>query len=293
MNLADYNTLKKFLEKEGFNTKKSLGQNFLVDGSVCPAMAAAACDGDTGALEIGPGAGVLTRELSDAAKRVVAIELDERLKPVLAKSLADKDNVEVIFGDAMKLDLNGLIAERFADCKRVCVCANLPYYITSPIIMGLLESRLPIDNITVMVQKEAGTRLCAEMGTRDVGAVTAAVRYYSEPKLLFNVSRGSFIPSPNVDSCVIKLDIHNDGRYKAQDEEFFFRTVRGAFSQRRKNLLNSLSSSMGMEKALITKAVENAGIPANARPEQLSMEEFLRLAEELNLMRNSEFGIRN
>ena len=246
----------------------------------------------TGIIEIGTGVGVLTHELAKRADKVVAIEIDERLIPILEETLAEHKNVRVINADVMKIDLAEVIKENFGGMK-VAVCANLPYYITSPIIMMLLESRLPLTSITVMVQKEAGTRLCAEMGTRDVGAVTAAVRYYSEPKLLFNVSRGSFMPSPNVDSCVIKLDIHNDGRYKAQDEEFFFRTVRGAFSQRRKNLLNSLSSSMGMEKALIAKAVENAGIPTNARPEQLSMEEFLRLAEELDLMRNSEFGIRN
>ena len=246
----------------------------------------------TGIIEIGTGVGVLTHELAKRADKVVAIEIDERLIPILEETLAEHKNVRVINADVMKIDLAEVIKENFGGMK-VAVCANLPYYITSPIIMMLLESRLPLTSITVMVQKEAGTRLCAEMGTRDVGAVTVAVRYYSEPKLLFNVSRGSFMPSPNVDSCVIKLDIHNDGRYKAQDEEFFFKTVRGAFSQRRKNLLNSLSSSMGMEKALIAKAVENSGIPTNARPEQLSMEEFLRLAEELDLMRNSEFGIRN
>ena len=239
----------------------------------------------TGIIEIGTGVGVLTHELAKRADKVVAIEIDERLIPILEETLAEHKNVKVINADVMKIDLAEVIKENFEGMK-VAVCANLPYYITSPIIMMLLESRLPLTSITVMVQKEAGTRLCAEMGTRDVGAVTAAVRYYSEPKLLFNVSRGSFMPSPNVDSCVIKLDIHNDGRYKAQDEEFFFKTVRGAFSQRRKNLLNSLSSSMGMEKPLIAQAVENAGIPANARPEQLSMEEFLRLAEELNLIRN-------
>lgn len=155
MNLADYNTLKKLLESEGFNLKKAFGQNFLVDPSVCPKMAEQACDENTGVLEIGPGAGVLTVELSKVAKRVVAIELDTKLKPVLAKSLAGLDNIEVIFADAMKLDLEAIIKEKFADCNRVSVCANLPYYITSPIIMHLLESKLPIDNITVMVQKEA------------------------------------------------------------------------------------------------------------------------------------------
>ena len=292
-NLTDIKVIKDIFERHGFSFSKALGQNFLVNPTVCPRIAemGGAAPG-TGIIEIGTGVGVLTHELAKRADKVVAIEIDERLIPILEETLAEHKNVRVINADVMKIDLAEVIKENFGGMK-VAVCANLPYYITSPIIMMLLESRLPLTSITVMVQKEAGTRLCAEMGTRDVGAVTAAVRYYSEPKLLFNVSRGSFMPSPNVDSCVIKLDIHNDGRYKAQDEEFFFRTVRGAFSQRRKNLLNSLSSSMGMEKSLIAKAVENAGIPTNARPEQLSMEEFLRLAEELDLMRNSEFEIRN
>ena len=281
MNLADYNTLKKFLEKEGFNTKKSLGQNFLVDGSVCPAMAAAACDGDTGALEIGPGAGVLTRELSDAAKRVVAIELDERLKPVLAKSLADKDNVEVIFGDAMKLDLNGLIAERFADCKRVCVCANLPYYITSPIIMGLLESRLPIDNITVMVQKEAAERLCAEVGSRSSGAVTVTVNYYAEGEILFTAPRDSFMPPPKVDSAVIKLTLREKPEIELTDEKRFFSFIKACFAQRRKTLVNTVSSSMGISKDKIREALERAGVTPTARAEELSMKQLADVSNNL------------
>ena len=207
MNLADFNTLKKILTSAGFDFKKSLGQNFLIDPSVCPQMAEMATDKDTGVIEIGPGAGVLTRELCDTAKKVIAIELDERLRPVLAKTLADKDNVDVIFGDAMKIDLEGIIKEKFADCKKVSVCANLPYYITSPMIMYLLESQLPIDNVTVMVQKEAAERLCATVGTRDAGAVTVAVSYYAESKILFEVPRDSLMPAPNVDSAVITLKI--------------------------------------------------------------------------------------
>lgn len=286
-NLTDIKVIKDIFERHGFSFSKGLGQNFLINPTVCPRIAemGGAADG-VGIIEIGTGVGVLTHELAKRAEKVVAIEIDERLIPILDETLAEHSNVKVINGDVMKLDLAEIIKENFEGLE-VAVCANLPYYITSPIIMMLLESRLPLTSITVMVQKEAGTRLCAEMGTRDVGAVTAAVRYYSEPKLLFNVSRGSFMPSPNVDSCVIKLELHKDGRYKAEDEAFFFKTVRGAFSQRRKNLLNSLSSSMGMEKSLITAAVEAAEIPANARPEQLSMEDFLRLAKELNLMRNS------
>ncbi len=285
-NLTDMGVIKDLFSRHGFSFSKTLGQNFLINPSVCPKIAemGGAARG-VGAIEIGTGVGVLTQELAKRAERVVAIEIDERLIPILNETLAEYDNVTVINGDVMKLDLNEIIGENFGGMD-VVVCANLPYYITSPIIMLLLESRLPISSVTVMVQREAGKRLCAELGTRDVGAVTVAVRYYSEPKLLFNVSRGSFMPPPNVDSCVIRLDIRRDNIYKAADEEFFFKTVRGAFSQRRKNLLNSLSSSLGMEKAMVAAAAESANISPNARPEQLSMEDFLVLAEKLALSKN-------
>lgn len=280
-NLTDIGVIKDILSRHGFSFSKALGQNFLVNPSVCPRIAElGGAEKGVGAIEIGTGVGVLTHELAKRADKVVAIEIDSRLIPVLKETLGEHNNVTIINDDVMKLDLHKVIKEHFQGMD-VVLCANLPYYITSPIIMMLLESRLPLKSITVMVQKEAGTRLCAEMGTREAGAVTAAVRYYSEPELLFNVSRGSFMPSPNVDSCVIKLNVHNDGGFKAEDEEFFFKTVRGAFSQRRKNLLNSLSSSMGIEKAKVTEAVSAADISLNARPEQLSMEDFLRLAESL------------
>ena len=192
MNLSEVKTIESILKPAGFDFKKSLGQNFLINDAICPAMAEAACDKNTGVLEIGPGIGVLTVELSKAAKRVVAIELDERLRKILPKTLCNCDNVEVIFGDAMKLDLSKIIAEKFSDCQRVCVCANLPYYITSPIIMMLLESRLPIENITVMVQKEAAQRLCAEVGSRESGAITVAVNYMPSPKFYFLLIRTAF-----------------------------------------------------------------------------------------------------
>lgn len=278
MNLADYNTLQKILKSEGFNTKKSLGQNFLVNPDVCPAMAKSACDKQTGALEIGPGAGVLTRELADAAKRVVAIELDDRLKPVLARTLADKDNAEVIFGDAMKIDLIALIKEKFADCSRVAVCANLPYYITSPIIMMLLESRLPIDNITVMVQKEAAERLCAAVGSREAGAVTVAVNYFAKAEILFDVDRYSFMPPPNVDSAVIKLTLRDKPEIELLDEEFFFRFVKAAFAQRRKTLVNTVSSSLSVSKDLLREALAAAELSETARGESLTMSQLASIA---------------
>ncbi|MBQ1186583.1 MAG: 16S rRNA (adenine(1518)-N(6)/adenine(1519)-N(6))-dimethyltransferase RsmA [Clostridia bacterium] len=281
MNLADYNTLQKILKSEGFNTKKSLGQNFLVNPDVCPEMAKSACDKETGALEIGPGAGVLTRELASEAKKVVAIELDNRLKPVLARTLADKDNAEVIFGDAMKINLVELIKEKFSDCKRVAVCANLPYYITSPIIMMLLESRLPIDNITVMVQKEAAERLCAEVGSRESGAVTVAVNYYAQAEILFDVDRYSFMPPPNVDSAVIKLNLRTKPEVELTDEKFFFTFIKAAFAQRRKTLVNTVSSSIGVSKDLLREALNAAGLPDTARGESLTMSELASVANYL------------
>lgn len=281
MNLADYNTLKKLLESEGFNLKKAFGQNFLIDPSVCPRMAEAAADENTGVLEIGPGAGVLTVELSKVAKRVVAIELDEKLKPVLKKSLADCNNVEVIFGDAMKTDLADLISEKFSDCSRVAVCANLPYYITSPIIMHLLESKLPIDNITVMVQKEAAERLGAEVGSRESGAVTVAVAYYAESEILFGVGRESFLPPPNVDSAVIKLKIRPEPPIKLNGEAKFFSFVKACFAQRRKTLVNTVSATMGIPKDKLREALESIGLPETARSEQLTLDELAAVSNYL------------
>ncbi len=281
MNLADYNTLKRLLESEGFSLKKAFGQNFLIDPSVCPQMAKAAADEDTGVLEIGPGAGVLTVELSKIAKRVVAIELDERLRPVLRKSLWDCDNVEVIFGDAMKTDLAALIRENFSDCKRVSVCANLPYYITSPIIMYLLESKLPIDNITVMVQKEAAERLCAELPSRESGAVTVSVAYYAEGEILFEVGRDSFMPPPNVDSAVIRLKIRKEPPIQVRDEKRFFSFVKACFAQRRKTLVNTVSSTLGIPKDNIRNALAAVGLPDTARSEQLSLKELAEVSNSL------------
>lgn len=278
MNLSDINTVRSLLQKNGFTFKKSLGQNFLINPDVCPEMAAAACDKNTGVIEIGPGIGVLTAELSARAKRVVAIELDERLKKILPVTLAECDNVEIIYGDVMKTDLKGLIAEKFADCKRVAVCANLPYYITSPIVMGLLESRLPIDSITVMVQKEAAERLCAKVGTRDAGAVSVAVSYYSEPEILFEVKRDSFMPPPKVDSAVIKLNIRNNPPVAVKDEAKFFRLVKASFAQRRKTLVNTLSNTLSIDKEDIKKALSALGLSETVRGERLTLEELAELS---------------
>ena len=279
MNLSDANTLKKLLSQHGFSFKKSLGQNFLIDSTVCPAMAEASADKNTGVLEIGPGVGVLTSELSKVAKRVVAIELDERLKKLLPITLSDCDNVEIIYGDAMKLDLKSIIAEKFADCEKVTVCANLPYYITSPIVMMLLESRLPIESITVMVQKEAAERLCAKVGSRESGAVTVAVNYYATAEILFHVGREAFMPSPNVDSAVIKLNILKEPPINVKDEAKFFRLVKATFAQRRKTFLNTVSNTLKIDKETLKSALNDLNLEPTVRGEQLTMEQLAYISD--------------
>lgn len=279
--LSNKKTIEKLLSEAGFTFKKSLGQNFLTDPSVCPAMAEAAADSETGVIEIGPGIGVLTVELAEIAKKVIAVELDERLRPILAKTLADYPNASVIFSDVLKLDLKKLIEEEFKDCKRVTVCANLPYYITSPIIMSLLESRLPVDSITVMVQKEAADRLIAKIPSREVGAVTLAAAFYAEGEFLFDVPRNSFTPAPNVDSAVIQFKIRSSVAAKVGDEKLFFRLIRGAFEHRRKTLVNSVSASGVVSKEKLTAALTELDIPLTVRAEQLTLEQFAEIADRL------------
>lgn len=285
-NLTDIAVIKKIMAKNGFSFSKALGQNFIVDAGVCPEIVRrSGIDEESGVLEIGPGVGVLTQELAKKAKKVVALELDTRLIPVLEDTLGDFDNVEVINADVMKIDLKKLIEESFADCTNLHVCANLPYYITSPILMLLLESRLPFQAITVMVQKEAGERLCAAVGSREAGAVSVAVSYYAEAEELFFVPRDSFLPPPKVDSEVIRLTIREKPEFEPTDEKFFFQTVRAAFSQRRKTAQNGLSSGLGMAKDVVGQAMQNAGLLANVRAEKLTMEELYRLSEELYKLR--------
>ncbi|MBP3381310.1 MAG: 16S rRNA (adenine(1518)-N(6)/adenine(1519)-N(6))-dimethyltransferase RsmA [Clostridia bacterium] len=278
--LTDIAYIKDLLSRHGFSFSKKLGQNFLVNPSVCPKMAQlCGADKQSGVLEIGPGIGVLTKELAQVANKVVAIELDDRLPPVLAETLGDFDNVTVVQGDVMKLDLPALLQTQFGGCP-VHVCANLPYYITSPILMLLLESRLPIEDITVMVQKEAAIRLCAAPGTRDCGAVSLAVQYYAQPTRLFGVSRGSFMPAPNVDSEVIRLTVRKTPPVSVNDEKRLFGIIRAAFGQRRKTLQNALTTA-GYTKETIAAACAAAGIPATARAEQLTLEQFASLTNHL------------
>ncbi|NLX92299.1 MAG: 16S rRNA (adenine(1518)-N(6)/adenine(1519)-N(6))-dimethyltransferase RsmA [Clostridiales bacterium] len=279
--LSDIGVIKEILYRHGFSLTKSLGQNFLIDPDICPEMArASGAQKGVGVLEIGPGIGVLTAELAKLAEKVVTVELDARLLPILGETLADFDNVEVVQGDILKLDLPRLIEEKFAGL-RVVVCANLPYYITSPVIMLLLESRLPLEMITVMVQKEAGERLCATVGSRKAGAVTVAVDYFAQAEILFEVSRTSFVPAPKVDSFVIQLDVRSEPPITVQNEAGFFRMVKAAFGQRRKTAANAISAGMVMDKATIAAAIERAGFDPNVRAESLSMEELARLSCEI------------
>ncbi len=278
--LSDIGTIKDILHRHGFTFSKALGQNFLINPSVCPRMAELSGAGEgVGVIEIGPGIGVLTNELCQLADKVVAVELDKRLIPVLGETLAEYDNVKVINADVLELDLNKLIEDEFSGMD-VVICANLPYYITSPVIMKLLEDKLPITAITVMVQKEAAQRICAPVGSRESGAVTVSVNYYAEPSLQFHVSAGSFMPAPKVDSAVIRLDVRKEPPV-ITDEEKFFRVVKAAFSQRRKVISNSLSSGLKMSKDEINEVLAAANVPSNARAEKLSLDDFAAIAGNL------------
>lgn len=279
--LSDPGHIKEVLARHGFHFSKALGQNFLINPGVCPRMAAeCGAQGCKGVIEVGPGIGVLTWELSQVAQKVCAIELDSRLFPVLEETLAGRDNVKIIPGDVMKLDLHQLIQQEFGGGP-VCVCANLPYYITSPVILRLLEEGLPLTSITVMVQKEAAQRLCAAPGERECGAVSVAVHYRSQPKLLFQVGRGSFLPPPKVDSAVLRLDLRQEPPVSVADEDWFFRVSRAAFAQRRKTAANSLSATLGLPKPQVEQALAAAGAPENVRAERLTLEQLAALANAL------------
>ncbi len=278
MELSNIGTIKDILGRHGFTFSKSLGQNFLINPSVCPKMAEqSGAKKGVGVIEVGPGIGVLTCQLAKRADKVVAIELDKRLLPVLDETLAEYDNIKIINDDILKIDLKKLIETEFSGME-VVVCANLPYYITSPVIMKLLEDRLPINALTVMVQKEAAQRICAEVGSRQSGAVTVAVNYYAKPQILFGVSAGSFMPAPKVDSAVIRLDILKEPCVQVEDEELFFKVVKAAFSQRRKTLPNSLSAGLQISKLTVTNALNRANVPVNYRAEQLTMEQLAKIS---------------
>lgn len=288
MQLTNIGVIKQLFQRHGFSFTKSLGQNFLINPTVCPRIAElGGCKSGVCALEIGTGVGVLTQELAKRCDKVVAIEIDTGLKPILDETLAEFDNVEVVFADVMEIDLKALIAEKFGQSE-VVVCANLPYYITSPIIMRVLEERLPVKSLTVMVQKEAADRICAKPGTRDCGALSCGVSYYSEPKLLFKVNRGSFMPSPNVDSAVIRLDIKQEICLEVSDEALFFRIIRAAFSQRRKQIINPLSGELGIPKDVLAEVFDKRGIKQTARAEELTLEQFAQLCSSISALKSAD-----
>ena len=279
--LTDYRTVQALLARHHFSFSKSLGQNFLIDPDVCPRMAEhAARGGAAGAIEIGPGIGPLTRELSAQFEKVLAFEVDRALEPILAETLADCANVTVRFEDILRADMTQVLASDFAG-MRVSVCANLPYYITSPILMYLLEGRFPFESITVMVQREAAERICASPGSRLSGALTAAVHYYAEPEVLFSVPRTAIMPAPKVDSAVIGLRVRKAPPVEVADEAFFFRVIRASFAQRRKTAANSLSAGLSMPKSAVTDALRACGFSETVRAETFTLEDFAALSERL------------
>ena len=285
IDLSNPAVVRGILERHGLRLSKGLGQNFLINPTVCPRMAEASGAAETGGvLEIGPGIGVLTRELARVSRKVVAVELDQRLLPVLGETLGDCPNVELVQGDIMKLALHRLVREKF-EGKRICVCANLPYYITSPVVMSLLESGLPLSSVTVMVQREAAQRLCAPPGGRACGAVSVSVHYHSQPQILFGVSRGSFLPPPRVESAVIRFQMREEPPVAVDSEAMLFRVARAAFSQRRKTAANAISAGLNLPKEQVAGALEAIGAGAAARAEQLTLEQLAALANTLTSSR--------
>ncbi len=269
------------LQRYGFNFQKKYGQNFLIDSHVLDKIVDAADIGpDDFVLEIGPGIGTMTQYLAEAAREVVAVEIDRKLIPILEDTLSDYDNVTVINEDILKVDLAALARERNQG-KPMKVVANLPYYITTPIIMGLFEKDVPLESITVMVQKEVADRMQVGPGTKDYGALSLAVQYYSEPKVVANVPPNCFIPRPDVGSAVIRLTRYEKSPVEVKDASFMFRLIRAAFNQRRKTLQNGLHNSreLQLEKGKVVEALEKMGMPATVRGEQLSLEEFARLSD--------------
>ena len=286
--LTDISYVKKLMEENGLTFLKKYGQNFLINESV-PLRTAEMCEDDTscGVIEIGPGIGTLTSKLAERFKKVVAIEIDTRLIPVLDTTLAEYDNVTVINGDIMDFDINDLINEHFEGMD-VCVCANLPYYITTPIVMKLLESSARLKSITILIQKEVADRLCAKAGSAEYGAITASVAYYAEAKKLFNVSAGSFMPAPKVDSTVVKLSIYPEKPVKPANEELMFKIIKAAFLQRRKTLSNAVSNTVGISKSTVGDILEEMNLSRDIRGEKLSISEFAQFSDILNTyMKNS------
>jgi len=279
MELTNIHVIKDLLERHGFHFSKAKGQNFLTQSWVPQQIAEEAGVDDTcGVLEVGPGMGPLTQQLCLRAKKVVAVEVDRNLQPVLAETMAPHDNLEIIFGDVLKQDIAALVKEKFGDL-RIKACANLPYYITSDILAALLEAKC-FESVTVMVQKEVAQRICARPGTAAYGAFTVFCQYYTDPEILFDVPPNCFIPQPKVTSAVLHLRVRTEPVCPVSDEKLFFKVVRGSFAQRRKTLVNGLAAVFGsLSKAQLTEILVDRGFSPNVRGETLSIPEFARLAD--------------
>ena len=277
MDLTSPRVIRSIQEKFGFTFKKGLGQNFLTSRDVLNEIVEAA-EPEDGVIEIGPGFGVLTQELAKSSEKVVTIEIDERLIDVLDYTLSDYDNVKIVNKDVLKTDLKKLIQEEF-DGRKVSVAANLPYYITTPIITKLLEEKLPIKSIVVMVQKEVALRLAAKEGSKDYGAISVLCQYYTEPTVVTKVPASLFVPPPKVDSAVLKLEIREKPAVDVLDEKMFFKVVKASFAQRRKTLLNCLCSGFSVPKAQISSLLEGIDILPSRRGETLSIEEFKKISD--------------
>lgn len=269
------------LQKHDFHFQKKFGQNFLIDPHVLDKIIEAAeVTKDDFVLEIGPGIGTMTQYLAEAAREVTAVEIDDALIPILEDTLKEWDNVTVLHGDILKTDIRR-IAEEKNQGRPIKVVANLPYYITTPIIMGLFESHVPVDSITVMVQKEVADRMQTGPGSKDYGALSLAVQYYAEPKIVANVPPNCFMPRPKVGSAVIRLTRHQDPPVTTLDEKLMFRLIRASFNQRRKTLSNSLKNSQELpySKEEVETAITECGLPLNIRGEALTLEQFARLSD--------------
>ena len=281
INVCDINVMKPLLAQHGFHFSKAKGQNFLIAPWVPQSIAEdAGVDETAGVLEIGPGIGPLTQQLCLRAKKVYAVELDERLEPILDLTLRDFDNVEIIWNDILKLDIPALVAGEFSGLRPMA-CANLPYYITSPILSALLEAEC-FESVTVMVQKEVALRIAAAPGSADYGAFSVFCQYYAEPELLFDVPAHCFLPQPKVTSAVIQLKVRPQRPWQIDDEKIFFRLVKASFAMRRKKLSNGIASGFSeLGKAGAAEVIAAAGLDANVRGETLGIPEFARLANEI------------
>lgn len=281
MKLYEPSTIKKIREEYGFKFSKSLGQNFLTDKNIIDEIVnGAGIEPDDTVLEIGPGIGVITYEAAQLAKKVVAVEIDKSLLPILAETLSEYENVKVINEDILKLDINKLIEDE--GMENVKIMGNLPYYITTPIIMKILEEGVKASSITIMMQKEVADRIKAGPGTKAYGALSVAVQYYCTVDKVASVPRSVFVPQPNVDSVVLRLNIRSEKAVKLDNEKLFFDCVKAGFGQRRKTLLNSLQKVNGVDKNIVMQSLASAGIEESRRAETLTIEEFALIANEVN-----------